>query len=91
MFALLSILNRGGSVLRGGVGVSEEFVKTSEIPEGFRKFKRNYRDGIDPEVTAAVPAEQFRGILWNSFRGRESRPTLVGTLQPVQQKRARCI
>ena len=60
-------------------GISEDFVKTSEIPEGFRKCKRNYRDGIEPELTAAVPAEQFRGIPWNSFRGREFRPTLVQT------------
>ena len=35
------------------------------MPEEFRIFKRNNRDGIDPKVTAAVPAEQFRGVPWN--------------------------
>jgi len=50
--------------------------RNSEIPEELRKLERNYRDGIDPEVTAAVPAQQFRGIPWNSFGGREFRPTV---------------
>ena len=48
-----------------------------KFPEGFRKFKRNCRDGIDPDVTAGDPAEQFRGIPWNAVRGGEFRPTLV--------------
>jgi len=50
-----------------------------KIPEEFRKFERDGCDGIDPEVTAAVPAEQFRGAPWSYFRGRESRPSLVFT------------
>ena len=51
-----------------------------EIFRGVLKFLRNsgnlrgdYRDGIDPEVTAAAPAEQFRGIPRKVFRGRELR------------------
>ena len=47
-------------------GFSEEFVK---ISKEFRKFKRKNSYGIDSEVTPAVPAEQFRGILWNLNTG----------------------
>ena len=67
-------------VLRSYRGSCEDLRGIPKFPEEFRKFKRNYRDGIDPEVTAAVPAEHFRRFPWNYFPGREFRPTPVKLL-----------
>ena len=46
---------------------------------GYRKFRSNNRDGFRPEVTAAVAAEEFRGIPWNSLHGVELRRALVAS------------